>query len=52
MESLQDAIASDHGIRVTDHKMVIYGTCTTEPCPRRGSRRARRPGSMMGVRRA
>lgn len=41
IERLQDVIAGDHGLEVIDHKMVIYGRCTVEPCPRRPARRAR-----------
>lgn len=41
IERLQDVIAGSHGLEVTDHKMVIYGRCIADPCPRRPARRAR-----------
>lgn len=41
IERLQDSIATGHGLTVTDHKMVIYGTCTTTACPRRAGRRGK-----------
>jgi Fur family ferric uptake transcriptional regulator len=37
IERLQDEIALRHHFAVTDHKMVIYGTCTDKACPRRGA---------------
>jgi len=46
IESLQETIAASHGLNVTDHKMVIYGECTRQPCPRRAPTRERkRPDS-------
>jgi Fur family ferric uptake transcriptional regulator len=36
IERLQETIAASHGLRVVDHKMVIYGDCTVAECPRRG----------------
>jgi len=33
IERLQDQIAAEHDFEVTDHKMVIYATCTKTRCP-------------------
>jgi Fur family ferric uptake transcriptional regulator len=41
IERLQETIAASHGLRVVDHKMVIYGDCTLTECPRRGHPRRR-----------
>jgi Fur family ferric uptake transcriptional regulator len=35
IERLQVEIAERHKFAVTDHKMVIYGSCTDAKCPRR-----------------
>ena len=43
IERLQETIAASHGLRVVDHKMVIYGDCTVAECPRRGPRQTRHP---------
>lgn len=43
IERLQDQIAADHGFEVTDHKMVIYATCTQVACPFKNKGRATRP---------
>ena len=37
IEHLQDEIALDHGFKVTDHRLVIYGACTLQPCPHRNA---------------
>ena len=35
IESRQEQIASEHGFRISDHSLVLYGHCTREPCPSR-----------------
>jgi Fur family transcriptional regulator, ferric uptake regulator len=36
IERRQREIASEHGFRIKDHALVIYGDCITANCPHRG----------------
>jgi Fur family ferric uptake transcriptional regulator len=35
IESRQDAIAAEHGFRIKEHALVLYGQCQKKDCPRR-----------------
>ena len=35
IEARQEQIAGDHGFRIADHSLVIYGHCTRRRCPNR-----------------
>ncbi len=37
IESRQESIARDHGFRISEHSLVLYGRCVRDPCPRRKS---------------
>ncbi len=33
IEQLQEQVARQHGFRLADHRMMLYGDCTRSPCP-------------------
>ena len=35
IEDRQKAIADQHGYRITDHSLIIYGSCSRHECPHR-----------------
>jgi Fur family ferric uptake transcriptional regulator len=35
IEKRQNQIADEHGFRVSDHSMILYGKCQKDPCPNR-----------------
>jgi Fur family ferric uptake transcriptional regulator len=35
IERRQRQIAREHGFRISDHSLVVYGQCTREACPNR-----------------
>jgi Fur family ferric uptake transcriptional regulator len=35
IEECQQKIAEQHGFAITDHSLIIYGTCTKKDCPYR-----------------
>jgi len=37
IEQRQRQIAKEHGYRIKDHALVLYGDCLDEDCPRRGN---------------
>jgi Fur family ferric uptake transcriptional regulator len=38
IEARQQSIAAQHGFRIGEHSLVLYGHCIKSPCPQRGSR--------------
>jgi Fur family ferric uptake transcriptional regulator len=37
IEARQDSIARDHGFRISEHSLVLYGRCVRDACPNRKS---------------
>lgn len=35
IEHRQEEIATEHGFKISDHSMIIYGHCQREDCPNR-----------------
>lgn len=35
IEARQEAIAKQHGFRITEHSLILYGRCERVDCPRR-----------------
>jgi Fur family ferric uptake transcriptional regulator len=35
IEKRQDAIAQQHGFRISEHSLILYGRCQRTDCPRR-----------------
>ncbi len=35
IEKRQQAIADRHGYKITDHSLILYGTCSRHDCPHR-----------------
>ena len=42
LEQLQERIAGDHGFRLTEHRMELYGNCTQDECDGKKPRRRKR----------
>jgi len=38
IEARQDRIAKEHGFRISEHSLVLYGRCTRRKCPHRAAR--------------
>jgi Fur family ferric uptake transcriptional regulator len=38
IEKRQNQIATEHGFKVSEHSMILYGKCAKNPCPHRGKR--------------
>ena len=42
IEMRQDAIAQQHGFKISEHSLILYGRCLRADCPRRKSTAATR----------
>jgi Fur family ferric uptake transcriptional regulator len=40
IEMRQDAIAQQHGFRISEHSLILYGRCQRTDCPRRKAKAA------------